>query len=116
MKLNYEMALQTKKQEAEKDEEKEAQEERVEKHFILEREAKRKMEKDLVNQKDRMQQRLAERKRSRAIRATSQLHNQTLPLNFEHNNNRMLEGPTNDISVSSVQVPMMQTSAMTESI
>ena len=49
MKLNYEMALQTKKQEAEKDEEKEAQEERVEKHFILEREAKRKMEKDLVN-------------------------------------------------------------------
>lgn len=40
-----------------------------------EKEAKKKLEKDLVSQKDRLQQRLAERKRSRAFRATSQINN-----------------------------------------
>ena len=41
----------------------------------MQREAKKQVEKDLVNQKDRLQQRLAERKRSKAMRATSQINN-----------------------------------------
>ena len=41
------------------------------------------------------------------MRATSQVHNQTLPLNFGENNNKLIEGNQNDISVATVQVPMM---------
>ena len=51
----------------------------------------------MVNQKDRMQQRLAERKRSKAMRANSQIVNQTLPLNFDNLSNRQ---NANDISVN----------------
>ena len=48
-----------------------------------EKEAKKQLEKQLQVQSDRMQQRLAERRsRSKAVRATSQINNQTLPLNF----------------------------------
>ena len=69
----------------------------------------------MVNQKDRLQQRLAERKRSRAIRANSTAVNQTLPLNFENNQSKMLGEGANDLSVVNVSVPMMQTSAMNSS-
>ena len=54
MRINFEMALQTKKQEADAPEKAQEQEERVEKHFNVEREAKKNVEKDLVSQKDRM--------------------------------------------------------------
>jgi len=63
----------------------------------------------MVNQKDRMQQRLAERKRSKAMRATSHMNNQTLPLNFGKAEKLIL---VNDISLASVNVPTMQSSAM----
>ena len=70
----------------------------------------------MVNQKDRLQQRLAERKRSRAIRANSTAVNQTLPLNFENNQSKLMMGEgANDLSVVNVSVPMMQTSAMNSS-
>lgn len=75
MRIAFDMALQTKKQEAEQPELAQAEEEKVEKHFNVQREAKKQVEKDLVNQKDRLQQRLAERKRSKAMRATSQINN-----------------------------------------
>ena len=55
MRINFEMALQSKKQEDAEPEATQAQEERVEKHFNVEREAKKNLEKDLVSQKDRMQ-------------------------------------------------------------
>ena len=54
MRIAFDMALQTKKQEAEKPEEAQAEEEKVEKHFNVQREAKKQVEKDLVNQKDRL--------------------------------------------------------------
>ena len=49
------MALASKKQDADKPEEAQAEEEKVEKHFIEQRDAKKKVEKDLLNQKDRLQ-------------------------------------------------------------
>ena len=63
-----------------------------------------------MSQKDRLAARLAERKRSRAMRATSQ--NQTLPLNFDNNQSKLIEDGPNDISLNSVQVHTVQTSAM----
>ena len=59
-----------------------------------EREAKKKLEKELVSQKDRLQQRLAERKRGRAMRANSFAANQTLPLNL--NTSNMLAEPPSE--------------------
>lgn len=94
------MALETKKMEKPVETEKQ-----MDKHFEEEKEAQKKLEKDMVNQKDRLQQRLAERKRSKAMRATSHMANQTLPLNLTDSNK-------NDISGANLQVPMMQTSAM----
>lgn len=81
----------------------------MDKHFEEEKEAQKKLEKDMVNQKDRLQQRLAERKRSKAMRATSHMANQTLPLNLTDSNK-------NDISGANLQVPMMQTSAMSNAM
>ena len=57
-----------------------------------------------------MQQRLAERKRSKVMRATSQINNQTLPLNF--GNAEKLTVGANDISIASVHIPVITTSAI----
>ena len=53
--------------------------------------AKQKIQKDMTSQRDKLQQRLAERKRSVAMRANSQMVNQTLPLNFDHTQRQPLE-------------------------
>ena len=69
----------------------------------------------MVNQKDRLQQRLAERKRSKAMRATSQNVNQTLPLNFSDTSRLQMQGEgenPNDISIATVRVPNIQSSAL----
>jgi len=55
MRINFEMALQTKKQEGAETDVVQAEEERVEKRFVEEREAKKKLEKGLETQKDKMQ-------------------------------------------------------------
>lgn len=68
MRHNFQMALATKAQEEDKIQSSQAEMEAV---VHTEKEAKKKIEKDFVNQKDRLAQRLAERKRSRAFRATS---------------------------------------------
>ena len=49
------------------------------------------------------------------MRATSQLNNQTLPLNFGDNSNKLLldgDNNQNDVSLTTVQVPMMQSSSI----
>lgn len=101
--------MQTKKQEAEKTAAVEAQ--KLAQTIVEQKAAKQKIQKDMTSQKDKMQQRLAERKRSVAMRANSQMVNQTLPLNFDHTQKQSLQ-EEGDNSLSSVQVPMMRTSAM----
>lgn len=86
---------------------------KLEKTINEEKAAKQKIQKDMVNQKDRLQQRLAERRRSVAMRANSQV-NQTLPLNFEHSAKQTLQGEGDISPLNSLQVPMMRTSAMSK--